>query len=358
MLSRRSGSLADTALTIAASCVTPLPSSPPSTCTYAPHHATSAPRYHSHQHFLTSLTPHTSAFLRPIALSSYPPTPTHDSSAPRRGFMPSGAAQLPRQRVGTCRRRGAVIGCRAPQTLQPERGLGRRAGAAVVVAVEDVRPPATPYVALSAVRTSVHLVARTSSVQATGVHPSGVIRVSGQTGVRTDRCPVSAASASALSGPRWIPDVGAAGQATFGGLGSTCRCGPPAGLCVAGTRVDGRPGLPLRRRTGCGAALAAWPTKGAGPAPGCRSVGWEHEKEQVLTSPPQVRSGQVAGVMLDHGAGPEGGDHAAWLLSWCWSGVVRLWRARPVQRGIVCGRSAAAVCEARCPLGVDSALTS
>jgi hypothetical protein len=45
-------------------------------------------------------------------------------------------------------------------------------------------------------------------------------------GVRTDRCPVSAAAASALSGPRWIPDVGAPGQATFGGLGSTCRCGP------------------------------------------------------------------------------------------------------------------------------------
>jgi hypothetical protein len=104
--------------------------------------------------------------------------------------MPSSAAQLPRQRGGTCRHRGAVIGCRAPQTLQPERGLSRLAGAAVVVVVEDVRTPATPFVALSAVRTSVHLVARTSSVQATGVNATGVIRVSGQTGVRRGvRCP-------------------------------------------------------------------------------------------------------------------------------------------------------------------------
>jgi hypothetical protein len=36
--------------------------------------------------------------------------------------------------------------------------------------------------------------------------------------------------------------------------------------------------------------------KGAGPAPGCRSLAGEHENEQVLTSPPQVRPGQVAGV--------------------------------------------------------------
>jgi hypothetical protein len=117
--------------------------------------------------------------------------------------MPSGAAQLPRQRVGRCRRRGAVIGCRAPQTLQPERGLGRLAGAAVVVAVEDVRTPATPFVALSAVRTSVHLVARTSSVQATGVHATGVIQVSGQTGVRCPRplrprCPDRAGSRTSV----------------------------------------------------------------------------------------------------------------------------------------------------------------
>jgi hypothetical protein len=46
------------------------------------------------------------------------------------------------------------------------------------------------------------------------------------------------------------------------------------GSAWLGTNVDGRPGPPLRSRTGCGAALAAWPNKEAGPAPGCRSVGW------------------------------------------------------------------------------------
>jgi hypothetical protein len=37
-----------------------------------------------HQHRLTSPTPHISPFRCPIALSSYHPNPTHDSSAPRR----------------------------------------------------------------------------------------------------------------------------------------------------------------------------------------------------------------------------------------------------------------------------------
>src|SRR5512132_1977219 len=38
----------------------------------------------SHQRSLTSPTPHTSPFRCPIALPSYHPNPTHDSSAPRR----------------------------------------------------------------------------------------------------------------------------------------------------------------------------------------------------------------------------------------------------------------------------------
>jgi hypothetical protein len=53
-------------------------STPPSTWTSAHDH----PRKHLHQLFLTSLTPHPSPFLRPIALSSYHPNPTHDSTAP------------------------------------------------------------------------------------------------------------------------------------------------------------------------------------------------------------------------------------------------------------------------------------
>jgi hypothetical protein len=67
------------------------------------------------------------------------------------------------------------------------------------VAVEGVRTPATPFVALSASsvppcgRTSVQLVGRTSGVQASGV--------------RTDRRPGSAACAAGLSAPRWTPGV-------------------------------------------------------------------------------------------------------------------------------------------------------
>ena len=76
-------------------------STPPSTWTSAHDH----PRKHLHQLFLTSLTPHPSPFLRPIALSSYHPNPTHESSAPRRGFMSSTAAELPSHRGGRYRRR-------------------------------------------------------------------------------------------------------------------------------------------------------------------------------------------------------------------------------------------------------------
>src|SRR4030095_7262431 len=47
-------------------------------------HPTSASLYHLHQHFLTNLTRSHSPFLCPIALSSYHPNPTHDSSSTSR----------------------------------------------------------------------------------------------------------------------------------------------------------------------------------------------------------------------------------------------------------------------------------
>ena len=131
--------------------------------------------------------------------------------------MPSGAAQLPSHRGGRCRHCGAVMDCPAPQTLQPERGSGRPAGGrrrrgrpgcpdAGHGGRRWVRVRCSPCG-----RTSVQLVGRTSGVQATGVHATGVIR-----GVRTDTRPVSTAAAAALSGPCWIPEsVGAAGPATL-----------------------------------------------------------------------------------------------------------------------------------------------
>jgi hypothetical protein len=112
----------------------------------------------------------------------------------------------------------------------------------------------------------------------------------------------------------------------------------------------------LRRRPGCGAELAAWPTRGAGPGPGAgRLVG-----EQGRSRCSQVPAGACWAGCRRAGrpwAGPGGGDHARWSVRWWWSGVVRRWRAHPVQRGADCGRSAAAVCQERCPLGADSALT-
>jgi hypothetical protein len=238
--------------------------------------------------------------------------------------MSSGAAQLPRQRGGTCRHRGAVIGCRAPQTLQPERGLAAQPAAVVVVAVEDVRTPATPFVALSAVRTSAQLVERTSGVRASGVRASGVrasgvrasgvMQVSGQTGVRCPRplrprCPDRAGSRRSV--PRDSPGLADRVRRVAvvpERLGR--RCPNPAWLGRDGRGLAVRGWHEGRRQTWAAASHAhrlrrrarRLADQGAGPGPGCRSDGWEHAREQVLTSPPQVRLGQVAGVVLDHGA--------------------------------------------------------
>jgi hypothetical protein len=74
-----------------------------------------------------------------------------------------------------------------------------------------------------------------------------------------------------------------------------------------------RPGPPFGMRAGCGAVLAAWPTRGAGPPQ--VPVDWLGVgKEQLLPRPPHARPGQVAGVMGDRGAGPGDADHAAWSL--------------------------------------------
>jgi hypothetical protein len=86
-----------------------------------------------------------------------------------------------------------------PQTLQPERGLRRPAGGRRPVRV--LRPPCR--------QTSVQRVGRTSGVQASGVRCPGVQcpvsrRPVSECPDRHAR-PVSAAAASALSTPRWIP---------------------------------------------------------------------------------------------------------------------------------------------------------
>jgi hypothetical protein len=113
----------------------------------------------------------------------------------------------------------------------------------------------------------------------------------GDPGVRTARRPVSTAAAAALSAPRWIPDVGAAGPATVGEPGSTCRCGrraawsslPESGLAGKGWSNVGSAWL---ARASTAALAAAWQAHrlrrragrladpGSWSGARCRSVGW------------------------------------------------------------------------------------
>jgi hypothetical protein len=191
---------------------------------------------------------------------------------------------------------------------------------AVAVAVQDVRTPATAVVAGSA-----------SAVR----HADG--RPSNWSGGRLcpgDRCPrdrgdpgcpdgqASGVHSRCSRAVRTVLDPRirrCGGTGHIGAPGWTCRCGRCAAWsslperawregmverwpCVARTRIDARPGLPLGMRTGCGAALAArrpWELVQRR----CRSVGGGAGEGAGAPSPPQVRPGQVAGVLADHGAG-------------------------------------------------------
>jgi hypothetical protein len=270
------------------------------------------------------------------------------------------------------------MGCRAPQTLQPERGLRRPAGGRR----RRGRPgcPDTGHAVRRSVRrrcplcgqTSVQRAGRTSGVHTTGVHDRC------DAGVRTDRRPVSAALAAALSAPRWILEgVGAAGPATLAHrVRRVAVVGEVSGLVVAARIGPGGEGMVVRRaargwhewrRQTWAAALHAQRLgrracrlgdQGSWSSARCRSGGrGSTGRSRYAHVAPPVRPGQVAGVMPDMGLDRGGNDHASWSLRWCWSRVVRLWRAHPVRRGAACGRSAAAVCQERCPLGADSALT-
>jgi hypothetical protein len=105
--------------------------------------------------------------------------------------MPSGAVRLSGAAAVTAAAAGVVTA--EPSWMAERRRRGNPSGVGpaqppVAVAVEDVRTPDTPLVAcprpLSAGRTSVHWVGRTSGVHATGVHATGAILVSGRTRLR------------------------------------------------------------------------------------------------------------------------------------------------------------------------------
>jgi hypothetical protein len=160
----------------------PYPSSP-STCTYVPHHATSAPCYHPHQHFFTSLTPHPSPFLRPIALHSYHPNPTHDSNAPRRRLAAGGATQ---------QLRGSTAGSLALAGTSPSSRHGCRAPRVPPTATRVAVPPCLGRpvrVHMSSVRPS--SVRRPAHVQRPAVQcpASGTCPVSGVRYMSSVRAP-------------------------------------------------------------------------------------------------------------------------------------------------------------------------
>jgi hypothetical protein len=208
---------------------------------------------------------------------------------------------------------------------------------AVAVAVQGVRTPTMPVVAcprsVSAVRTSVQWSGgRLVSTRRPVSNATGAIRTSGRTGVRCPRRLHPRCRSSAQVGP--------------------------------GARGDGWTWLHERRRQ-------AWPSRrppeAAAPRspPGrprgwssgrCRPVGWE-ARQEGLTVLPQVRPGPVAGWMPDRRLNREvvttlrgrcGGEGPRCPAS---EGPFELGGGRE------CGRSAAAVCEERCPQGADSALT-
>jgi hypothetical protein len=258
--------------------------------------------------------------------------------------MPGGAGRLPGAAVVTAAAAGVVTA--APSWMAERRRRGNPSGVGpaqppVAVAVEDVRTPDTPLVAcprpLSAGRTSVHWVGRTS-----GVQRDRCPRDRRDPGVRTDTPPVTVAPASALSAQRWIlACVGAAGPLTSGRVGCdlsrwsasgwvvAARIGVWRGGMVVGSAGPGsdrstadRP--PVWIRGGCGVALAGG-RQGSWSSAGCRSLGWGHEQEQLLTRRPAGAS--WTGCRCD---GRPGREMLITLRGRC-AGVVRLRRAHSVR---------------------------
>jgi hypothetical protein len=198
-------------------------------------------------------------------------------------------------------------------------------------------------------RTSVQLVWRTSGVHASGVHApgvhapgvhaSGVIRVSGWTPVRCPR-PLQPRwirnTSVRRDQPRlvhWVRRVAVVGER----LGRRCpnrawRARDGRTLAVRGSH-EGR-----RQTWRCFAGVQAAAPRSPPGRPGeswsrarCRSVGGEQGRSRCS----QVPAGACWAGCRRAGrpwAGPGGGDHARWSVRWWWSGVVRRWRAHPVQR--------------------------
>jgi hypothetical protein len=222
---------------------------------------------------------------------------------------------------------------------------------------------------VSAVRTSVQSVMRTS-----GVHGVRCPRDRCHPGVRTDGPPVSAAlqprcpdraepwngsvrravpvGRNGFDVPPW--SAGAWSPACIGPEGKEWCC-VGRGWLARGSTAD----LDRRiARTQAAAPPRRLADKGAGPAPGCWSVGWGVRERAGAHQSPQVRPRQVAGVVPDHGLDRE--VVTTLRGRWAGDGPVSSVPEGPSGSagGADCGRSAAATRNERRPLPPDSALTS
>src|SRR5512132_3355352 len=165
-------------------------------------------------HTLTSLTPHTSPFRSLIALSSYHPNPTHDSSAPRRqldgGVPPAadgrGGGQTRPWRRGCPRRPccGAVLVVARPDGVCPQKrpaGIGR---SGVVAVVDPASRHATASVAGVQQAVSTHPVSASGirlSSRPVSDHLGSSSRESGGRPVASPvQCPADVALVSGRSG--------------------------------------------------------------------------------------------------------------------------------------------------------------
>jgi hypothetical protein len=243
-------------------------------------------------------------------------------------------------RGGRCRHRRAVMDGRAPPTRQPERGWAS---------------PAASGRGRRGCPDAGHAIGRLSgsAVRRADVCPLGRADVRCPrdrcpTRPARSRCPDGHASghrgpASALSAPRWIlACVGAAGPPTSGRVGCDMSRWSASGWVVA-ARIGvwrGRDGRGFgcawlrqgRRQTGrrYGSAAAAASRSppgrhGSWSSAGCRSVGWGHEQEQLLTRRPAGAS--WTGCRCD---GRLGREMLITLRGRC-AGVVRLRRSHSVR---------------------------
>jgi hypothetical protein len=216
----------------------------------------------SHQQHPPPRPAHTLSFLRPVALSSYPPTPTHDSNAPRRqldGGVPPAADGRGGGQTHPWQR--GALGVRAAERswwLLAQTTSARRSVQPIPRAQAwSTRPAGQPR--------------RRSPVSTGGVHPSAVgVRDPAvqHSGVRSPGVVVQSVRRSAGCCPPssvQLSGVQLSGVQPSGVQPSGVQ---PSGGCPPSVRTRPSPPMLRRWRWGPGRAGRATVTTGTGEAPG------------------------------------------------------------------------------------------